>query len=98
MGRGGRRRAGWSAVAGNGLLTPVYPRPLIPVDGPVVVVYSRSAGNGGQASWTRSASPVRPESCPGSIVRPRALQFCLGVGKVIFNRQPVTPVAAGVCE
>jgi len=27
-----------------------------------------------------------------------ALQFCLGVGKVIFNRQPVTPVAAGVCE
>jgi len=71
MGRGGRRRAGWSAVAGNGLLTPVYPRPLIPVDGPVVVVYSRSAGNGGQASCTQSASPVRPASCPGSIVRPR---------------------------
>ena len=31
----------------------------------------------------------------GSIVRPQALQFCLGVGKVIFNRQPVTFVAAG---
>jgi hypothetical protein len=31
-------------------------------------------------------------------VRQRALQFCLGVGKVIFNRQPVTFVAVGVCE
>jgi hypothetical protein len=28
-------------------------------------------------------------------VRQQALQFCLGVGKVIFNRQPVTFVAAG---
>src|SRR5207244_1881676 len=34
--------------------------------GPVVVVYSRSAGNGGQAS------------CPGSIVRPRALKILPG--------------------
>ena len=71
---------------------------LIPVNGPVVVVYSRSVGDGGQASCTQSASPVRPASCPGSIVRPRTLQFCLGVGKVIFNRQPVTFVAVGVCE
>jgi hypothetical protein len=65
-------------------------------NGPVFVVYSRSAGDGGQRSCTRSASPVRRASCSGSIVRRQALQFCLGVGKVIFNRQPVTFVAAGV--
>ena len=29
------------------------------------------------------------------VLRPQALQFCLDVGKVIFNRQPVTFVAAG---
>ena len=63
--------------------------------GPVVVVYPRSAGDGGQRSCTQSASPVRRASCSGSIVRPQALQFCLGVGEVIFNRQPVTFVAAG---
>ena len=66
-----------------------------PGNGPVVVVYSRSAGDGGQRSYTRSASPVRRASCSGSIVRPQALQFCLDVGKVIFNRQPVTFVGAG---
>jgi hypothetical protein len=66
-------------------------------NGPVFVVYSRSVGDGGQGSCTQSASasPVRRASCSGSIVRPQALQFCLGVGKVIFNRQPVTFVAAG---
>jgi hypothetical protein len=64
-------------------------------NGPVFVVYSRSVGDGGQRSCTRSASPVRRASCSGSIVRQQALQFCLGVGKVIFNRQPVTFVAAG---
>jgi hypothetical protein len=66
-----------------------------PGNGPVFVVYSRSVGDGGQRSCTQSASPVRRASCSGSIVRPQALQFCLGVGKVIFNRQPVTFVAAG---
>ncbi len=66
-----------------------------PGNGPVVVVYSRSVGDGGQRSCTQSASPVRRASCSGSIVRPQALQFCLGVGKVIVNRQPVTFVAAG---
>jgi hypothetical protein len=64
-------------------------------NGPVFVVYSRSVGDGGQRLCTQSASPVRRASCSGSIVRPQALQFCLGVGKVIFNRQPVTFVAAG---
>ena len=57
-----------------------------PGNGPVFVVYSRSVGDGGQRSCTQSASPVRRASCSGSIVRPQALQFCLGVGKVIFNR------------
>lgn len=66
-----------------------------PGNGPVFVVYSRSVGDGGQRSCTQSASPVRRASCSGSIVRPQALQFCLGVGKVIFNRQPVTFGAAG---
>ena len=66
-----------------------------PGNGPVFVVYSRSVGDGGQRSCTQSASPVRRASCSGSIVRPQALQFCLDVGKVIFNRQPVTFVAAG---
>ena len=60
------------------------------------VVYSRSVGDGGQRSCTQSASPVRRASCSGSIVRPQALQFCLGVGKVIFNRQPLRSLRPGV--
>jgi hypothetical protein len=62
---------------------------------------SPTASSNATAGWAevshapRSASPVRRASCSGSIVRQQALQFCLGVGKVIFNRQPVTFVAAG---
>jgi hypothetical protein len=78
--------AGWSAVARNGPLTPIYPRPLLPVNGPVGVVYSRSAGNGGQTSCTRSASAVRRASCPVRSCGRRPCRFCLAVGKVIFNR------------
>ena len=52
-----------------------------PGNGPVVVVYSRSAGDGGRRSCTRSASPVRRASCSGSIVRPQALQILPGRGR-----------------
>ena len=52
-----------------------------PGNGPVVVVYPRSAGDGGQRSCARSASPVRRASCSGSIVRPQALQILPGRGR-----------------
>jgi len=52
-----------------------------PGNGPVVVVYSRSVGDGGQRSCTRSASPVRRASCSGSIVRPQALPILPGRGQ-----------------
>jgi len=52
-----------------------------PGNGPVVVVYSWSVGDGGQRSCTQSASPVRRASCSGSIVRPQALQILPGRGQ-----------------
>jgi hypothetical protein len=86
--------AGRSVVAGNGPLRPVYPRPLIPVNGLVVVVYSRSAGNGGRTSCTpsgRRPAPVR--SCGRG-----PADSAWTVSKVIFSGSPVTFVAVGVCE
>ena len=78
----GRLSFAGASIGESGL--PVSDREALcsrPGNGPVVVVYSRSAGDGGQRSCTRSASPVRRASCSGSIVRPQALQILPGRGR-----------------
>ena len=55
-------------------------------------------GQSAMAGRGHAPSPLLPSGGRPAPVRScgrRPCRFCLGVGKVIFNRQPVTFVAAG---